>query len=309
MNKLIVLALVSLVCSLGLAQPIRFAFVTDTHVGAPATAAEDLQRTVNDMNTLNNLDFVVITGYVTDFGSEQELTEAKRILDGLNKKWYIFPGNHDTKWSENGCNSFRQIFGAERFAFDFGKYRFIGCGSGPNMRMSPGLVAREDVLWVRGEVGKLNNSDRPVIFLNHYPLDDVLANWYLLIDDLKKTNIQAALCGHGHANRKMDFEGIPATMGRSNLRAKEAVGAYNIVTMQNDTMTFATRTPTVGTDAGQTQNPWRTIVLQNHQFTKETKQYPRPSYQDSGLRPIDGFLKVPNLVNISGLFNSLKGML
>ncbi|KAB7733031.1 PQQ-binding-like beta-propeller repeat protein [Rudanella paleaurantiibacter] len=265
-------------CTVAVGQPIRFAFVTDTHVGAPETAAEDLRRTVADINALPNIDFVVFTGDVTDFGTEEELTTAKRIMDGLTRKWYIFPGNHDTKWSENGCNRFREVFGAERFAFDFGKYRFIGCGSGPNMRMSPGLVAREDVLWLRAEVEKLRGTDRPVIFMNHYPLDDALANWYLLTDELKKTNVQAALCGHGHANKAMNYEGIPATMGRSNLRAKDAVGGYNLVTIRNDTMTFAVRTPTVGAQAGQTALPWRTIVLENHRFGQASKPYPRPSY-------------------------------
>ncbi|MBD2751295.1 outer membrane protein assembly factor BamB family protein [Spirosoma validum] len=260
-------------------QPIRFAFVTDTHVGAPETAADDLQCTVNDINSLSDIDFVVFTGDVTDYGADREFAEAKRILDGLTKKWYIFPGNHDTKWSENGCNSFKTVFGAEHFAFDFGKYRFIGCGSGPNMRMSPGLVSREDVLWLRSEVDKLNGSDRPVIFMNHYPLDNSLANWYLVIDEIKKTNVQAALCGHGHANQSLDFEGIPGTMGRSNLRAKEAVGGYNLVTIQNDTMSFAVRTPIVGQQAGQTAAPWRTIGLVNHHFSQDTKRYPRPSYQ------------------------------
>ncbi|MFC5412358.1 PQQ-binding-like beta-propeller repeat protein [Larkinella bovis] len=293
-----------------LAQPIRFAFVTDTHIGAPATAVEDLQRTVNDINAQADLDFAVFTGDVTDFGSDEELQTAKRILDGLNKTWYIFPGNHDTKWSENGCNSFRNVFGAERFAFNAGKYRFIGCGSGPNMRMSPGLVAREDVLWLRAEVEKLQGSDQPVIFMNHYPLDESLENWYLLIDELKKVNVQAAFCGHGHANRELDFEGIPGTMGRSNLRAKEAVGGYNLVTIQNDTMTFAERTPGVGT-----RPVWRTIRLENHHFSQQpTVSFPRPSYrmndqfaniravwakQDSsdigaGLVESDGFCIYPN---------------
>ena len=277
MNKLIPFLL--LLLGTAQAQPIRFAFVTDTHVGAPETAAEDLQRTVNDINTLPDIDFVVFTGDVTDYGSDQELAEAKHIINGLTKKWSIFPGNHDTKWSENGCNSFKKVFGAEHFVFDFGKYRFIGCGSGPNMRMSPGLVAREDVLWLRSEVGKLKDSNRCVIFMNHYPLDNSLANWYLIIDELKKTNIQAALCGHGHANRELDFEGIPGTMGRSNLRAKEAVGGYNLVTIQNDTMSFAIRTPAIGQQPGQTAPPWRIIALTNHHFAQDTKQYERPSYQ------------------------------
>ncbi|GAB3690721.1 PQQ-binding-like beta-propeller repeat protein [Spirosoma flavus] len=279
MSKFITFLLLLIVCHVALAQPIRFAFVTDTHVGAPETAAEDLQRTVNDINALPNIDFIIFTGDVTDFGSDAEFAQAKKIMDGLTRKWYVFPGNHDTKWSENGCNSFRKVFGAEHFAFDFGKYRFIGCGSGPNMRMSPGLVSREDVLWLRSEVEKLKGSDKPVIFLNHYPLDNSLANWNLIIDEIKKTNVQAAFCGHGHANKAMDFEGIPGTMGRSNLRAKDAVGGYNLVTIQNDTLSFAVRTPTVGDAPGQTAAPWRVIPLVNHHFAQSNATYERPSYQ------------------------------
>ncbi|WP_234734147.1 outer membrane protein assembly factor BamB family protein [Tellurirhabdus bombi] len=260
-------------------KPIRFAFVTDTHVGAPVTAAEDLQRTVNDINTLPNLDFVVLTGDVTDFGSEQEFRAAKAILDGLRVKWYIFPGNHDTKWSENGCNSFRKIFGAERFDFTVGKYRFIGCGSGPNMRMAPGLAAREDVLWVRSIAESMKGSDQPVIFMNHYPLDDALGNWYLLIDELKKINVQAAFCGHGHSNKKLNFEGIPAVMGRSNLRANQPGNGYNLVTLANDTLTFAERTQATDGQSMITKQPWHTILLQNHHFLADKKNYPRPSFQ------------------------------
>lgn len=254
-------------------QPLRFAFVTDTHIGAPATAAEDLQRTVADINTQSGLAFVVVTGDLTDFGTETELRETKRILDQLIYPYYVFPGNHDSKWSENGCNVFRQVFGAERFAFTAGKYRFVGCGSGPNMRMSPGLVAREDVLWVKKELETLKRTGQPLIFMNHYPLDESLANWYLLTDELKGVNVQAAFCGHGHRNRSMNFEGIPAVMGRSNLRATDPVGGYNLVTIQNDTMRFEERTP------GLTTRPvWNTIVLRKHDFSKDNTRHPRPSY-------------------------------
>src|SRR5699024_9705667 len=107
-------------------------------------------------------------------------------------------------------------------------YFFIGVASGPNMRMAPGLVPHEDIVWLR-ETLKEVDPGKPVIFLNHYPLTDALANWYVVIDELKKVNIQAALCGHGHRNKKLNFEGIPATMGRSNLRAGEKIGGYNLV--------------------------------------------------------------------------------
>ena len=61
----------------------------------------------------------------------------------------------------------------------------------------------------------------PIIFMNHYPQDSSLNNWYDAIDRLKQKNIQLILCGHGHSNRQLNFEGIPGIMGRSNLRARK----------------------------------------------------------------------------------------
>src|SRR5690606_11324693 len=56
-------------------------------------------------------------------------------------------------------------------------------------------------------------------------------------------NIRLALCGHGHQNKRYDWEGIPGVMSRSNLRAKEEVGGYNIVTIVRDSAFFQVRRP------------------------------------------------------------------
>src|SRR5690606_3155673 len=79
-------------------QPFQFAHVTDTHVGS-ATGVDDLRRTVADINANPELDFVIWSGDVTEFGSDEELRLAKRILDSLTVPWYVIPGNHDTNWS------------------------------------------------------------------------------------------------------------------------------------------------------------------------------------------------------------------
>ena len=91
-------------------QPFRFAFISDTHIGNQ-TAEEDLLRTIESINNDTSLAFVVITGDITEFGSDDELQLAKKLFDRLNKPWYIIPGNHDSNWSESGSNSFKKIFG------------------------------------------------------------------------------------------------------------------------------------------------------------------------------------------------------
>ena len=251
----------------------QFALVSDTHIGGEG-ANVDLQRTVNDINVNDSLDFVIISGDVTEFGSDTELLLAKKILDGLNKPWYIVPGNHDTKWSESGGNSFRWVFGAEAFAFRHNGYLFIGTNSGPNMRMGPGQVPRENIVWLDSVLSAKDNQTMKIISVNHYPLDNGLNNWYELTDRLKEGDVRLALCGHGHSNRVLDFEGIPALMARSNLHAKDSVGGYNIIRFCGDTMvTAAVRIPGVVT-----QPSWASVKIVMHDYSNDTTTYARPDF-------------------------------
>jgi outer membrane protein assembly factor BamB/predicted MPP superfamily phosphohydrolase len=250
---------------------ITFVHLSDTHVGS-GTGADDLRRSVQDINEDNSIQFVIISGDITEFGADKEIQLAKQILDSLNKPWYIIPGNHDGNWSESGANTFKKVFGNETFYFKAGKYVFLGTNCGPNMRMGPGQIPRENIVWLDSALKTIPDKT-PIIFVNHYPQDSSLNNWFEAIDRLKQKNIQLILCGHGHANRKLNFEGIPAIMGRSNLRAKQDVGGYNIVTIENDVVSYSERIPGL-----QTKPVWAAINLQDYPFKKDTKLYDRPSY-------------------------------
>jgi len=253
-------------------QPFTFAHISDTHIGNQ-TAEEDLRRTIKSINGNPSISFVVLTGDITEFGSDDELTLAKKLLDSLNKPWHIIPGNHDANWSESGSNSFKKIFGAETFSFTFNNYLFLGTASGPNMRMSPGQVPREHIVWMDSILNNQKDKNLPVIFLNHYPQDTSLNNWYEVIDRLKKKNVQLIICGHGHANRKLNFEGIPAVMGRSNLRARDSVGGYNLVTIKDGLVTYEVTNP-----VSDERKKWAEVTLAKQDFKKDTIKYYRPSY-------------------------------
>jgi len=251
----------------------RFAHVSDTHIGS-ANADEDLRRTVQSINNDTSLSFIVLSGDITDFGSDTELQLAKQILDSLNKPWYIVPGNHDANWSESGTNSFKRIFGSETINFKSHGYLFLGTVCGPNMRMSPGQVSRENIVWLDSTLANLKDKNVPIIFVNHYPQDSSLNNWYEVIDLLKTRNTQLILCGHGHSNHKLNFEGIPAVMGRSNLRAKQPVGGFNIVTIKDGAVTYEERNPVTGE-----QKKWTELAIARQDYAKDTSHYFRPSYE------------------------------
>ena len=269
MKKFFILFSVLLWSYNSFAQNFKYAFVTDTHVGSP-TGEEDLRRTVADINNLTDVDFIVITGDVTEMGTNEELKLAKEILSTLKKPYYTIPGNHDTGWSESGGVNFIKEFGGDKFTFDHNGYRFIACASGPYVRMSDGHIPRDATVWLDNLLKK-TPKNMPIVFLNHYPIDNSLDNWYEITDRLKKYNIQYAICGHGHTNRAYNFEGIEATMGRSNLRAKDSIGGYNIVSMISDSVFFSVKKP------NQAILPvWRKIALKT--FVSDGKQYERPDY-------------------------------
>lgn len=258
----------------------QFAHVSDTHIGGAPTSVDDLRATVKDINANSNLKFVIITGDITEFGADAELRQAKVILDSLNKPWYIIPGNHDGNWSESGANTFRTVFGAETTTFQYGGFLFAGTACGPNMRMGPGQVPHEDIVWLDSVLHHLPHADIPIIYLNHYPQDSAQNNWYEAMDMLKQHNLQLILCGHGHSNHLLNFEGVPGIMGRSNLRARDTIGGYNIVTIHDDSVLYQQKHP--GLAVGPV---WASALLYNHHFASDTTHYYRPSFSLNALYP------------------------
>lgn len=252
--------------------PFRFAWLSDTHVGSE-TGEEDLRISVHDLDSLKNIAFIILSGDITELGWNDQFMLAKSILDSLNKPYYIIPGNHDTKWSESGCTMFDKIWGKDRFVFEYGGFRFIGLHEGPIMRMGDGHFAPEDLRWLDSVLTTMPNKQQPLIFVTHYPVDPSIDNWYEITDRLKQYNTQVILCGHGHANGKYSFEGIPGVMSRSNLRANRSLGGYSIVDVRNDSMFISERTPGV-----ETHTAWDTIALGMRTYSADITHYPRPDY-------------------------------
>jgi outer membrane protein assembly factor BamB/predicted phosphodiesterase len=268
----IALLLLSIITLQAQIKPFRFIHLSDTHIGSPnGTAEEDLRRTVQDINQMNDVAFVVITGDITELGTDAQLALAKQILDSLKVKWYIIPGNHDACWSESGGVSFARVFGYDKFQFDYNGIRFIGCASGPYVRMSDGHVPRNAIVWLDSLLKK-TPEQQPVIFCNHYPIDNSLDNWYEIIDRLKRHNTLMIFCGHGHTNKVFSFEDIPGVMGRSNLRAKVPIGGYNIVDVTGDSIIYSERRP-----GEETLLPWTKVKVTNHQYDTG-RHFDRPSY-------------------------------
>jgi len=269
---LFVFLLVFSLSSYAQAPHIRFAWLSDTHVGA-TTGASDLSMAVCDINAMDDIAFAILSGDITETGKSSDLERAKAILDSLKKPYYIIPGNHDTKWSESGCTKFSQLWGDDKFVFEYAGYRFIGLNSGPPMRMADGHFATEDLRWLDSILMNLQNNNQPLVFVTHYPIDPSLDNWYELLDRAKHYNTKVILVGHGHANRAYSFEGIPGVMGRSSLRVTESAGGYTIADIQPDSIFFYERIT-----GGETKPAWHKVSLEQRNYLADSTKYKRPDF-------------------------------
>lgn len=213
----------------------RFAQLTDIHLSQNnPNPTEDLLRSIAQINATDSLDFVLVTGDLTEEGDNATLQKVKQCLDLLRYPYYTVMGNHETKWSESGCTMFSKIFGGERFSFYHKGIQFIGFNTGPFMRMAFGHVKPQDISWIQSTI---KDKKQPVILVTHYPiLEGDVDNWYELTDAVKPYNIRLFIGGHYHRNKQFTYDGIPGVLIRTNLRDKDALPGYGIYEVSPDSI-------------------------------------------------------------------------
>ena len=226
-----------LLCSSFLhAQPFKFGWITDLHIGTK-NADIDLLAVVQDINFKKEVSFVVATGDISEAGKADDLNNAKQILDKLNVPYYIIPGNHDTKWSESGAKVFSDLWKDDKFFAQYGKTILIGLNSGIAWRGGGGHITSEDIIWL-DSVSSAIPPGKEILFFIHHQLDSEVDNWYKVTNILAKKNVKEIFVGHGHANRVYSFNGLPGVMSRSTLTAKGKSWGYTLVDDQVDSLLF-----------------------------------------------------------------------
>lgn len=236
MKKITSLLLLCLFLNVQLfSQQFKFAWLTDTHVGASG-GLENLSKCVNDINT-KNYDFVILSGDITESGVSKDLEAAKAVLDSLKIKYYIIPGNHDVKWSESCGQLFPKLWGSDHFNFTFGGIRFIGFSTGILLRNHGGHASPENLAWLEQQL-KNAGKNEPLIIVTHHMIDGELDNWFDVTNRLKGYNIIALLCGHGHQNINTILGGIPTLMARTTLKNNNGWGYCSVSVTPDSLLVF-----------------------------------------------------------------------
>ena len=274
MRRTIILFMACLL-SLGMqAQSVfRFAQLTDLHLSPNnPNPTEDLLRSVAQINATDNIDFVLVTGDITEEGDRVSMEKVKSCLDLLKVKYYVALGNHETKWSDSGCTAFGEIFGSERFEFEHKGFLFLGFNSGPLMRMAYGHVVPQDIRWMTERMEQAG-KDKLVMLVTHYPMKDGdVDNWYEVTDAVRPYNIRLFIGGHYHANRNERYDGIPGILMRSNLRDKDGKQGYGIYEVTSDSIKVFTQR------IGEPAKQWASFSLTEQYYDRQGKAEKYPDF-------------------------------
>ena len=193
--KCLLVVAILLVSSTVYAQ--KFAILSDIHV-TPGNANEGkIKEAVVEINA-SDVDAVLMTGDLTNEGSDVQLRNVKSILDGIAKPLYVIPGNHENNWSQSACKTFNDQWGNDRFVFTVGKLVVIGMNCGPFMKMGDGHIKQEDLTWLDKTLSEMVKPGMKVLSVNHYPLLDDLDNYRDYVDVLKKYPVITHQNGHWH---------------------------------------------------------------------------------------------------------------
>ena len=215
MMKRLMFFLTAVAVSLALqAGVVRLAILSDVHV-TPGNANEGkLREAVAEINAAD-VDAVMMTGDLTNEGSDEQLRNVKAILDGISHPLYVIPGNHENNWSQSACKTFNDLWGGDRFVFTVDDLVVVGMNCGPFMKMGDGHIKQEDLLWLDSTLNVMVKPGMRVLSVNHYPILDDLDNYRAYVDILKKYPVVTHQCGHYHSWRLYETDGINGVMVRA----------------------------------------------------------------------------------------------
>lgn len=214
----------------------KITLLSDIHVTPGNHREEMLKKVIEDINS-NETELVILSGDLTEEGSDEQLKNVKSILDNIKKPLFVIPGNHENNWSQSACKTFFDIWGNDRFVTETENLVIIGINCGPYMKMGDGHVKHEDLVWLDKNLSERVKDGKKVLSICHYALNADLDSYREYVSILKKYPVVAHLNGHYHHYKKYRVENIEVMHCRSLEMGKEnPTFGYSIVDIQADSV-------------------------------------------------------------------------
>lgn len=140
--------------------PKRFKFIA---LGDVHDEYDDLARTVDVINTRNDIEFVAIAGDMSDRGLRQELEWSQAIFARLRVPYLTAIGNHDA--ISSGAQIYRRMYGPLDYRFRFGGIEFVFFNSN-SLEFTDGSAP--NFPWIDAQLSAASDADG-IVLVTHYP--------------------------------------------------------------------------------------------------------------------------------------------
>jgi 3',5'-cyclic AMP phosphodiesterase CpdA len=204
-------------------KPVLLVQLSDLHIGANENGFDPvphLEAVIEAVRSLpNRPDAVLVSGDLTDGGSEAGYRVARELLERLEAPLHVLPGNHDDR------GRLRAAFGLPgegdepiRYSVDVGELRLVVFDSNV-ADQDPGRYDAEQLSWLDGELGA--EPERPTLLaLHHPPLATGIEEWDeinlepeqrpLLAEVVgRHPQLRAIVGGHLHRVAASSLAGVP----------------------------------------------------------------------------------------------------
>lgn len=177
-----------------------FAVISDTQRWYDET--EDAVKAINNRN---DIDFVLHTGDLSDFGAKLEMVKQRDILNKLKVPYVCILGNHDCV--ATGELLFNKIFGPNNFAFSAGNIRFICLNT--NALEFDYSEAVPDFGFISDQIANFpETAQKTIVAMHAGPYSEQFNNNTALVFQAyirRFPQLQFCVYGHGHSVSVDDF--------------------------------------------------------------------------------------------------------
>lgn len=174
--------------------------VTILYTGDSQRFYDELKNLVTKVNTMPEIDLMVLSGDLTDFGTLQEYLWIERELKKLNIPFLCTIGNHDL--TANGEAIFVNMFGQKNYSFIYKGYKFIFHDTNGRKYGFDGNIP--DITWLSKEID--DTTPDWFIGVSHIPPYDIDfdENLELSYKNLFASKKNFILSLHGHLHSTSD---------------------------------------------------------------------------------------------------------
>lgn len=216
------------------AKDLKFVQVTDSHFASSsiehtqaevASSQNTFEKTIKDINSIPNVNFVVFTGDNIDQANSDDLKKFLKIANGLNVDYYVVIGNHEVFKSQNlDKKEYMKIVSqyskncrtkSANYEFKRNGLTFLVVDGAKEVIPGPSGYYKKDTLkWLDKKLTE--NKNNKVVIFQHFPVVEPFFHRTHTTFNVKEyeevlskhNNVIGIFSGHYHGNAEKMVNGI-----------------------------------------------------------------------------------------------------